>query len=227
MPTVTVPTPTCRPAGSDDDDTDTPVTRRRRRPSPPPPTTVPPASRLPPVGPRAHRPGSSRRTPPAPRDLTVERRRRPEDASSRAGTTLGFHRPPRAILARAAPSAHARATLARGDDETLRTANRVSVRLAFRLPYAGRRFLIVRGPPRRAGSRGISPSAGGRASTPSTSPVGCTAGDSTRRLPDLALADRRLVRGAATEYVRVVSPRRSVPLPDQARSLPAAGAGPR
>ena len=41
------------------------------------------------------------------------------------------------------------------------------------------------------------------------------------RLPDLAFADPAVRPGAPTEFVRVVSPRRSVPLPDSARNRPA------
>jgi hypothetical protein len=107
--------------------------------------------------------------------------------------------------------------------ETHRTANRVSVRLAFLLAKAERRFLIVRGPAPSCRVVGYIP-VRGRKGINTVYFAGRVHG---RRLePGVYLIslspNRRLARGAATEYVRVVSPRRSLPLPDRARR-PACG----
>ena len=104
---------------------------------------------------------------------------------------------------------------------THRTARRVSVQLAFLLPKAGRRFLIVRGPAPSCRVAGYIP-VRGREGVNTVYFAGRVHG---RRLePGVYLISlsptRRLVRGAATEYVRVVSPRRSLPLPDGAPKPP-------
>jgi hypothetical protein len=96
--------------------------------------------------------------------------------------------------------------------------NRISVRLAFVLPKDGRRFLIVRGPAPSCRIAGYIPFRG-RKGANAVYFAGRVHG---RRLdPGIYLislsSTRRFSPGAATEYVRVVSPRRSVPLPDQAR----------
>jgi hypothetical protein len=102
--------------------------------------------------------------------------------------------------------------------ETHRTANRVSVRLAFLLAKAERRFLIVRGPAPSCRVVGYIPVRGRKG----VNTVYFAGRVHARRLePGVYLislsSNRRLARGAATEYVRVVSPRRSLPLPDRAR----------
>jgi hypothetical protein len=101
---------------------------------------------------------------------------------------------------------------------THRTPRRVSVRLAFVLPNAQRLFLIVRGPAPSCRVAGYIP-VRGRKGTNTVYFAGRVHGH--RLEPGVYLIslspNRRLAPGAATEYVRVVSPRRSVPLPDQAR----------
>lgn len=101
--------------------------------------------------------------------------------------------------------------------KTHRTPHRVSVRLSFALPRAGRIFLIVRGPApscRVAGSIPVR----GRKGVNSVYFTGRVHGH--RLAPGVYLIsisrNRSLVRGAPTEHVRVVSPRRSLPLPDSA-----------
>jgi hypothetical protein len=94
----------------------------------------------------------------------------------------------------------------------------VSVQLTFRLPTAGRTFLIVRGPAPSCRVAGYIP-VRGRKGVNTVYFAGRVHG---RRLDPgtylISLSpNRRLAPGAATEYVRVVSPRRSVPLPDGAR----------
>jgi hypothetical protein len=95
---------------------------------------------------------------------------------------------------------------------------RVSVRLAFTLPRADRVFLIVRGPAPSCRIAGYIP-VRGRKGANQVAFAGRVHG---RRLePGIYLIslspNRRLVPGAATEYVRVVSPRRSLPLAESAR----------
>jgi hypothetical protein len=98
-----------------------------------------------------------------------------------------------------------------------KASNRISVRLRFTLPKTDRVFLIVRGPAPSCRIVGYIP-VSGRKGVNSVAFVGRVEG---RRLePGVYLislsTSRRLVPGAATEYVRVVSPRKSLPLPDSA-----------
>ena len=100
----------------------------------------------------------------------------------------------------------------------LKTRGRVSVRLAFTLPKAERIFVIVRGPAPSCEIAGYIPVRGRKGSNK----VAFAGRVHGRRLDPgvylLSLSpNRRLVPGAATEYVRVVSPRRSLPVPDSAR----------
>lgn len=104
------------------------------------------------------------------------------------------------------------------DARTLKTRDRVSVRLSFTLPKADRVFLIVRGPAPSCRIAGYIPVRGRKGANV----VGFAGRVHGQRLdPGVYLIsispNRRLVLGAATEYVRVVSPRRSLPLPDAAR----------
>jgi hypothetical protein len=99
-----------------------------------------------------------------------------------------------------------------------RSRNRVSVRLAFVLPKADRLFVIVRGPAPSCGIAGYIPVRGHKGAN-TVFFAGRVHG---RRLgPGVYLlslsTNRRLDPSAATEYVRVVSRRRSVPLPEQAQ----------
>ena len=99
-----------------------------------------------------------------------------------------------------------------------RSRNRVSVRLAFLLPKADRLFVIVRGPAPSCGIAGYIPVRGHKGAN-TVFFAGRVHG---RRLePGVYLlslsTNRRLDPAAATAYVRVVSRRRSVPLPEQAQ----------
>ena len=94
---------------------------------------------------------------------------------------------------------------------------RVGVRLSFVLPRSGRIFLVVRGPAPSCRVAGVIPVRGRKGAN-----VVAFAGRvNGRRLgPGVYLislsSTKRPTPGAPTEYVRVVSPRRSVPLPDSA-----------
>ena len=99
-----------------------------------------------------------------------------------------------------------------------RSRNRVSVRLAFLLPKADRLFVIVRGPAPSCRIAGYIPVRGHKGAN-TVFFAGRVHG---RRLePGVYLlslsTNRRLDPAAATEYVRVVSRRRSIPLPEQAQ----------
>jgi hypothetical protein len=103
------------------------------------------------------------------------------------------------------------------DARRLKTRNRVSVRLDFTLPQADRLFLIVRGPAPSCRIAGYIPVRGRKGANR----VAFSGRVHGRRLePGIYLISlsqtRRFTPGAPTEYVRVVSPRRSVPLPDSA-----------
>ena len=94
----------------------------------------------------------------------------------------------------------------------------MSVRLTFALPAAGRVFLVVRGPAPSCRIAGYIPVRGRKGANV----VAFSGRVHGRRLePGVYLISisptRRPVEGAPTEYVRVVSPKRSVPLPDTAR----------
>jgi hypothetical protein len=99
----------------------------------------------------------------------------------------------------------------------LKTPSRIGVRLRFALSRAERVFLIVRGPTPSCRIAGYIP-VSGRKGVNNVTFVGRVEG---RRLePGIYLislsTSRRLVPDAATEYVRVFSPRKSLPLPDSA-----------
>jgi hypothetical protein len=100
----------------------------------------------------------------------------------------------------------------------IKTRGRVSVRLAFTLRKADRVFLIVRGPAPSCQVAGYIP-VRGRKGKNQVAFAGRVHGH--RLEPGIYLIslspNRRLVPGAPTEYVRVVSPRRSLPLADSAR----------
>lgn len=92
------------------------------------------------------------------------------------------------------------------------------MRLEFLLPKAKRVFIIVRGPAPSCRIAGVIPFRGRK---------GENAARFSGRIRGRALAPgvylltisqtRRLKAGAPTEYARVVSPRRTVPLPDRAK----------
>jgi hypothetical protein len=90
--------------------------------------------------------------------------------------------------------------------------------LAFVLPKARRLFLIVRGPAPSCRIAGYIPVRGHKGAN-TVFFAGRVHGHRLARgvyLISLS-SNRRLAPAAATEFVRVVSPRRSLPLPDQAR----------
>ena len=104
------------------------------------------------------------------------------------------------------------------DARKLKTRNRVSVRLDFTLARAGRLFLIVRGPAPSCRAVGVIP-VKGRKGRNSVNFAGRVQGhmlDPGVYLISLS-PTRQFAPGAPTEYVRVVSPRRSVPLLESAR----------
>jgi len=191
----------------------------------PPPTTAPPPVRLPPVvtspppvvtSPPPTRPAPAPR-PPQPATTTTLTVGSPAPASRTAT-------PPSRGYAYTTPSTSRSAGATRPTTRsrtfaatTHRTAHRVSVQLAFLLPKAERKFLIVQGPAPSCRVAGYIP-VRGRKGVNTVYFAGRVHG---RRLePGVYLIsvspNRKLVRGAAKEYVRVVSPRRSLPLPDEA-----------
>jgi hypothetical protein len=99
-----------------------------------------------------------------------------------------------------------------------RSGNRVSVRLEFVLPEAKRMFIIVRGPAPSCRIAGVTPFRGrkGENAARFSGRIRGRALDPGVYLLTLS-PTRRLKAGAPTEYVRVASPRRTVPLPDRAR----------
>ena len=120
----------------------------------------------------------------------------------------------------AAASSGPRATAAPRplDLRRLKTRNRVSVRFDFTLPKADHIFVIVRGPAPSCRIAGYIPVRGHKG----RNTVAFAGRVHGRRLDpgvySISLSpSRRLVPGAPTAYVRVVSPRRSLPLPDSAR----------
>jgi hypothetical protein len=103
------------------------------------------------------------------------------------------------------------------DARKLKTRNRVSVRLDFTLARSARLFLIVRGPAPSCRAVGFIPVKGhkGRNSVTFAGRVQDHRLDPGVYLISLS-PTQQFTPGAPTEYVRVVSPRRSVPLPDAA-----------
>ena len=214
VPTITTPTVPSLP---------TPTVTVPTVPAPPPPTTAPPPVRLPPVltSPPPTRPAPAPR-PPQPATTTTPTVGSPAPAGRTAtppSSGYAYTTPSTAPAAGTGRPAGARSTATSRAlaTSTHRTAHRVSVQLAFLLPKAGRRFLIVRGPAPSCRVAGYIP-VRGREGVNTVYFAGRVHG---RRLePGVYLISlsptRRLVRGAATEYVRVVSPRRSLPLPDGA-----------
>ena len=219
VPTTTTPTVPSLPA---------PTVTVPTVPAPPPTTTAPPPVRLPPVvpSPPPTRPAPAPRPPqpattttltvgaPAPARTKAAPPSNGSGSSNASGSTSPSTARAAGRTAGARPAARPRTFAA----TTHRTANRVSVRLAFLLPKAERRYLIVRGPAPSCRVAGYIPVRGQKG----VNTVYFAGRVQGRRLePGVYLISlsptRRLVRGAATGYVRVVSPRRSLPLPDQVR----------
>jgi len=101
------------------------------------------------------------------------------------------------------------------DARKLKTKNRISVRLDFTLARAARLFLIVRGPAPSCQAVGFIPIKGSKGHN---TVVFAGRVQGHRLKPGVYLISlsttRQFSPGAPTEYVRVVSPRRSLPLPD-------------
>lgn len=213
VPTPTVPVPV-------------PSTPLPTVPVPPPSTTAPPAVQLPPA---VTRPPVTTRPAPTPRpaqpttSTTITVSSQPPAAGtspspsrsytpSSPATSSGAQSPSVSPAATARPQRKAFAA------RVQRSRNRVSVRLAFLLPKADRLFVIVRGPAPACRIAGYIPVRGHKGANT----VFFSGRVHGRRLePGVYLlslsTNRRLDPAAATEYVRVLSPRRSVPLPDQAQ----------
>ena len=211
LPVPSVPTPTV------------PSTPTPTVPIPPPPTTAPPPVRLPPVETRppvttrpAPTPAPARPTTSTTITVASQPPSRPSPSSDdtpSSASTSGAQAP-----SGASPSATARPQRKTFAAATHRSRNRVSVRLAFLLPKADRLFVIVRGPAPSCRIAGYIP-VRGRKGANTVFFAGRVHG---RRLdPGVYLlslsTNRRLDPAAATAYVRVVSRRRSVPLPEHAQ----------
>lgn len=191
-------------------------------PTVPPPTTSPPPVQLSPAVPR---PPATTRTAPTPRPaqpttsttVTVPSQPPARGASpspSRSYTPSSASTSSGAQSSSATPSTTARPQRKALAARVQRSRNRVSVRLAFVLPKADRLFVIVRGPAPSCRIAGYIPVRGRRGAN-TVFFAGRVHG---RRLePGVYLlslsTNRRLDPSGATEYVRVVSRRRSVPLP--------------
>ena len=212
LPAPTVPAPTV-PAPT----VPAPTVPAPPRPAPPPPPPVPvqPAP-LPATSPvatsaprltRAAVPASSDGGAPSapPRDSRLAPSATPQTTASSRGAT------PAARLSATKRSQRLKA-------KPHRTKNRVSVRLTFTLPKAKRVFLILRGPAPSCRVAGVIP-VRGRKGANTVNFAGRVHGRALR--PGVYLITisptRRLAPEAPPEYVRVVSPRRSVPLADAAR----------
>lgn len=185
-----------------------------------PPTTSPPPVQLSPAVPR---PPATTRTAPTPRpaqpttSTTVTVPSQPPARGASPSPSRSYT-PSSASTSSGAQSASP-STTARPQRKALaarvqRSRNRVSVRLAFVLPKADRLFVIVRGPAPSCRIAGYIP-VRGRKGANTVFFAGRVHG---RRLePGVYLlslsTNRRLDPSGATEYVRVVSRRRSVPLP--------------
>ena len=90
----------------------------------------------------------------------------------------------------------------------------MSVRVTVRIPKARRGFLVVRGPAPSCRRAGYIPMRGARTVYFAGRVHGRRLGSGIYRISPSP--DRRAVYGAPTAYVRVVSPRRSVPVADSA-----------
>ena len=201
MTTPTEPAPTV-PAPS----TPTPTV-----PTPPPvrlaPVVTSPSTRLAPAPPAPAEITVTVEDTPAPAPQTTPRRSRryvaPTPAPERSFEPTTVARTRRSV---ARPKAF-EATMHR-------TSQRVSVRLAMRTPKAGRAFLVVRGPAPSCRLAGHIPVRGARTVFFAGRVHGRPLGPGIYRISPSP--NRSFVAGAPTEYVRVVSPRRSVPVADSA-----------
>jgi hypothetical protein len=225
-PTPTTPTVSVPPAP-------TPTVPVPPAPKPPVPIPVPapPVRPAPPVAPGVPSVSTSRPSTPT---VTAQSALRGTAAQPSGGSQAPGESAPPVVLAGAPPDPSSTPTPAAGsrpsrgvaprattpralEARRLKMRSRVSVQLRFSLPKADRIFLIVRGPTPSCRIVGYIP-VRGRKGVNKVAFVGRVNG---RRLePGTYLislsTSRRLVPDAATEYVRVVSARRSLPLPDSA-----------
>ena len=187
-----------------------------------PPTTSPPPVQLSPAVPR---PPATTRTAPTPRpaqpttSTTVTVPSQPPARGASPSPSRSYS-PSSASTSSGAQSASP-STTARPQRKALaarvqRSRNRVSVRLAFVLPKADRLFVIVRGPAPSCRIAGYIPVRGHKGAN-TVFFAGRVHGRPLE--PGVYLlslsTNRRLDPSRATEYVRVVSRRRSVPLPER------------
>ena len=213
VPVPSVPAPTVPVPSTPAPTVPVPVPTPPVRLQPPPTPPAPPATRPAPA-PRPAQPTTATTGTAAPRPPASATAPSPSSGASSPFTPSTAGSVGAAQGGTARPAVRARTFEAR----THRTPRRVSVRLAFVLPKADRIFLIVRGPAPSCEIAGYIP-VRGRKGVNRVYFAGRVHG---RRLdPGVYLIslspNRRLVPGAPTEYVRVVSKRRAQPLPDSAR----------
>ena len=215
LPVPSVPTPTVPiPVPSTPTPTVPPTTT-----SAPPPVQLPPAVPRPPATTRDRRRHRVLAQPTTSTTVTVPSQppaRGTSPSPSRSYTPSSASTSSGAQSSSASPSTTARPQRKALAARVQRSRNRVSVRLAFVLPKADRLFVIVRGPAPSCRIAGYIPVRGHKGAN-TVFFAGRVHG---RRLePGVYLlslsTNRRLDPAAATEYVRVVSRRRSVPLPER------------
>lgn len=181
-------------------------------PVPPPAVTVTVASTGGSTPPGAAPPAGATPTPtPAPAPARSSGVGGGSDSGSGSGSSAG--------TGQAARGGYTRPSSAKPRSKALearirRSQNRVSVLLTFRLPSASRVFLLLRGPAPSCRVAGYVPVRGRKGANR----IFFTGRVHGRRLEpgvyEVSLSpSRRLLPGAPREYVRVVSPRRSIPLP--------------
>jgi len=197
-------------------------------PPPPPTTTAPPAVKLPPAvtlppvttspapTPRPAQPTTSTAVTVPSQPSTRGTSPPPSSGGSASSASTSSGAQNASARRSASPTSTAHAHRKAFEAKVQRSRNRVSVRLAFLLPKADRLFVIVRGPAPSCRIAGYIPVRGHKGAN-TVFFAGRVHG---RRLERgvylLSLStNRRLDPAAATEYVRVVSRRRSVPLPER------------
>ena len=226
VPTVTTPTLPVPTVTTPTTPVPVPSTPTPTVPVPPSTTTAPPAVQLPPAvtlppvttspapTPRPAQPTTST-TVTAPSQPPT-RGTSPQPSSGGSTSSASTSSGAQSAGSSASPSATARPQRKAFEARVQRSRNRVSVRLAFLLPKADRLFVIVRGPAPSCRIAGYIPVRGHKGAN-TVFFAGRVHG---RRLgPGVYLlslsTNRRLDPAAATQYVRVVSRRRSVPLPER------------
>ena len=228
VPTVTTPTLPVPTVTTPTTPVPVPSTPTPTVPVPPPTTTAPPAVQLPPAvtlppvttspapTPRPAQPTTSTTVTAPSQPPTRGTSPQPSSGGSTSSASTSSGAQSASAGSSASPSATARPQRKALEARVQRSRNRVSVRLAFLLPKADRLFVIVRGPAPSCRIAGYIPVRGHKGAN-TVFFAGRVHG---RRLgPGVYLlslsTNRRLDPAAATEYVRVVSRRRSVPLPER------------